>query len=904
MSLYEKTKAKEILVDTQEINKIVEETIGDVAKLVGSTLGPAGRVVLIERDNLSPFVTKDGVTVAKNIGYTDSSKNVIVEAAKEICLNTGKEAGDGPQDLDSLILTPNGWIRMGDITVGMEICGTSGTKQTVLGVFPKGKKEKYEVYFSGGALVTCCEDHLWTTTTTYGKSKTIPLKEILKDYKKLNKNGYPKYKYYVTNTYVDFNEKDLKIDPYFLGVMLGDGSLSNIGGSSIEISLGKNKEHILSKIVLPKGVEMRSEWNESKNYFRVKFTGVNSEGKSILKSLLKEIGLLGTTSKDKFIPKNYLYSSIISRKKLFQGLIDTDGHINKRGMFEFSTVSQNLFNDFSDLCRGLGKQISIRTKNRKKSKGYSTTTSFVVQERKGYRFGNKIIDIKKTGEFVEMQCIKVSNPDNLYITNGYTVTHNTTSAIVLADRIIQNGNKYLEATKGEENPQTIARDLLEIYENKIVDVIKKYSRKIETEEEMKHVATISSNGDTKVAEVVVEAVMSAGEDGHVVILEDLGGKTRCEYIDGYIITSSLKNLGALGTYFINDKSGQQCKMDNGFVMLYNGEINDHGLLLQLEELLTKNPVLAKSPFLILAHNFSDSAMEKLAKWFKAGYSVLPIKTPQYATTTSRTMFLSDMAAFTNGSVINPGDTEINVDSLGSFREVRANLYECMVYPDLQEDEERESRIKDRVMELNAIHDSAPSEFDRAIIKAAISRISGGVATIFVGGITELEIRERKARVEDAVEAVRSAIEEGIVYGGATMYLAIKKHLEFDPELKKSWIIIIDSLDCLIKKLLSNAGISKEEDLIIKTIKDSINIEEYKIDNLYDVNIRSIIKTDGCEIIEPAKVIRVVLANALSVATMLMTLGGVVVIPRDLSTERQLDLQKDVFKSIMNGGIES
>ncbi len=899
MSLYEKTKAKEILVEKSDIIDLVKKTIGNMAKLVGTTLGPAGRTVLIERDNLSPFITKDGVTVAKSIGYQDARQNVIVEAAKEICLNTGKEAGDGPQDLNSLILTPNGWVKMGDVTVGMEICGTNGTKQVVLGVFPKGKKEKYEVHFSGGAVVTCCEDHLWSITTLVGKDKTIPLKEIMKDYKKIDKNGYPRYKYFVNTTHADFNEKELKIDPYFLGVLLGDGSLTGKDRSSIEISLGKKKEYILDRVVLPAGVEMRSEWVDSKNYFRVKFTGVNLEGKSIIKSLLNEMGLFGVTSKDKFIPKNYLYSSIESRKKLLQGLIDTDGHVNKRGLFEFSTISEKLSNNFSDLCRGLGKQISIRVKNREKSNGYSTTTSFVVQERRGYKYGNKIIDIRKTGEMVEMQCIKVSNPDSLYITDGYTTTHNTTSAIVLADKFIENGIEYIENNK-QENPQAVARELSWVYENKIIEIINKYSKPMKTKEEMNDVALISSNGDETVSGVVVDAVMSAGDDGHVVILEELGGKTRCEYIDGYIVTSALKNLGSLGTMFINDKAGQQCKIDNGFVLLYNGEINDHAVIKKLETLINSYPVLSQSPFVIMAHNFSDSIMEVFAKIFKSGTAMLPIKTPQYATTTSRTLFLQDMAAYTNGQMVDPGPDPFDIDQLGSFREVRANLYECVVYADGEDEDERQTRIKERIQELNAIHDAAPSEFDKAIIKGAISRIGGGVSTIFVGGFTELEIRERKARVEDAVEAVRSAISEGIVPGGATMYLAIKKHLEKDPNRKPCWDILTKSLDFPIYKILDNGGISGFEKIIDELIN---SIEETSISKIFDVSVRNMVDAKESKIIEPSKVIRVVLGNAISVASMFITLGGVVVIPRDLTTERQLDMQKDVMKSLMSGMAE-
>jgi chaperonin GroEL len=567
MSLYEKTKAKEIIVDKKEIESTIKDTIYNMAELVGSTLGPAGRTVLIERDNLSPLVTKDGVTVAKNIGYLDSKKNVFVESAKEICLNTGKEAGDG-----------------------------------------------------------------------------------------------------------------------------------------------------------------------------------------------------------------------------------------------------------------------------------------------------------------------------------------TTSAIVLASSFIKRGYEYLQELGKEENPQAVSRSLLKVYEKEIKRVIKEYSKDITTPEEIKNIAMVSSNGDEVVSDVVLEATNSAGNDGHIVIAEDLGGETRCENIEGYIVTSSLKNLGALGTKFINDRGTQECKMDNGLILMYNGEINDHTVLSNLQELISKNNNLAKVPFVIMAHNFSDSVMEQLVKFFMSGFSILPIKTPHFATPTSRTIFLEDMAAYTGGKVVDPGFEELTIQDFGSFEKIRANVYECIVYPEDAGSEESNERIQKRIKELNAICDAATSEFDKSIIKGCISRISGGVSTIYVGGITELEIREKKARAEDAVEAVRSAISEGIVPGGATIYLAIKKELECI-KTESNWDIIINSLDELIDRILSNAGIQNKE-AIIKKLYNNIDIDKKEINMIYNANTRSVEKFSESKIIDPSKVIRVALGNALSVATMFLTLGGIVVVPRDLNAEMQTDLQKTAFQEMM------
>lgn len=567
MALYEKTKAKEILVNKDEIKNLVTKSISDMAELVGSTLGPAGRTVLIERDNLSPFLTKDGVTVAKSIGYKNASQNVIVEAAKEICLNTGKEAGDG-----------------------------------------------------------------------------------------------------------------------------------------------------------------------------------------------------------------------------------------------------------------------------------------------------------------------------------------TTSAVVLADALIKNGNKYLE-NNPTENPQSVARELSNVYNDIIIPTIREYSIKTETEKDLINVATISANGDKEVADVVVKAVMTAGEDGHVVIAEDLGNKLRAEYIDGYIVTSSLRDLGALGTIFINDRKNQQAKLNDGIMFLYNGEINDHGVLGKLQDLINNNDTLRNCPIILFAHAFSDTVLEILAKNFKAGLSIIPIKTPVSPITTSRVMFLQDMAAYSGGNVIDAGTiNELDIDDLGEFREAHINIYECVMYCDV-DNEFAQERIKKRIEELNAIHEAAKSEFDRMHIKANINKISGGVSTIFVGGISELEIRERKARVEDAVEAVKSAIAEGIIAGGASMYLAISKELLSHKDYNTRWNIIIDSLIRPIEKMLYNCGEDKI-DTLINGVLNGIDINKKTIGKIFDANRRHEVDPYIAGIIEPSKVIRVALGNAISVASMLITLGGVVVIPRDMDFERQVDLQKDAMRSIM------
>ena len=196
-------------------------------------------------------------------------------------------------------------------------------------------------------------------------------------------------------------------------------------------------------------------------------------------------------------------------------------------------------------------------------------------------------------------------------------------------------------------------------------------------------------------------------------------------------------------------------------------------------------------------------------------------------------------------------------------------------------------VDKRVGELKQIHDSAPDEFSKMHLRAHIARLQCGISTILVGGSSALEIREKKDRTEDAVEAVRSAIAEGIVAGGCYMQQVIKRHIQSLDNKKPSYEILIKALDAPIQLLLTNCGESPEE--IIPKIKGT---------KIFDADSHDFVDAYKTGIVEPAKVCRVSLGNALSVASLLITLGGIVVVPRNASLEQQMDLQKQAFGEMM------
>jgi chaperonin GroEL len=234
----------------------------------------------------------------------------------------------------------------------------------------------------------------------------------------------------------------------------------------------------------------------------------------------------------------------------------------------------------------------------------------------------------------------------------------------------------------------------------------------------------------------------------------------------------------------------------------------------------------------------------------------------------------------------------NVMGFGTFDSAKVGMYESVVQsmPDTD-------KVEARIAELKHLMDVSPSDFDKMHIKAAIGKLTGGISTIWVGGGSELEARERRDRVEDAVEAVKSAIAEGIIPGGCAAQLALAHVIKNHPDKKDSWVIMSSALEEPFKLLLNNCG--ENYDDIWPLIKDQYFDISGLPSTVFDANAHEIVDPIKAGIIEPAKVARVTIGNALSVAGLLTTLGGIVVAPRNAGLEQQLELSKGAFKEMMS-----
>jgi replicative DNA helicase len=392
------------------------------------------------------------------------------------------------QPLHSKILTPNGWVTMGDIKIGDKVISRDGKSCNVTGVFPQGKRPIYKISFNDGTETLCDEEHLWSVNTINqrnrstkkdGKNITLPPDNTYKTlstinmYKNVKVWNNRRLNYKIPNiSPVEFDKKELSINPYLLGVIIGDGCITIHNSPHFvtkDVEIIENVRKVYENISVSEHTRLITKKNgEIIKRSLIKVSLLN------MIQLLKGIGLYGSNSKTKFIPKDYLYTSVSDRVKLLQGLVDTDGYIDKHRC-EISTVSETLSLNIKELVQSLGGKVKITTKIGKYDDiecslvyriGFSFPNNGIIPSlltRKINRFkprtkysDNKFIkSIEYYGE-EEAKCIMVDNPEHLYVTDDYIVTHNTTAITKIANTAKNHGQNVLQIFF-EDNPKVIRR---------------------------------------------------------------------------------------------------------------------------------------------------------------------------------------------------------------------------------------------------------------------------------------------------------------------------------------------------------------------------------------------------------------------------------------------------------------
>jgi chaperonin GroEL (HSP60 family) len=495
------------VIEQGDIDTTMLKTFATIKATLEDHCGPYGKyAMLVDPTNpvSQPAFTKDGINILRAMEFVSPIERYVKNTVAYIGSRVERAAGDGPQPLYAKVLTPHGFKLMGDMRVGDIICGTNGSSQVVEGVYPKGQKEIYVVTLTDGRRVECCEDHLWSVISYQGFSRTLTTKELRNNGLWLRTKAAGITKYYLPVTPVEYTKTNMVLDPYLVGLLLGDGSLSGTG--SIELSLGYPKAHVIDKIILPEGISSNITEVPEKNYIRIKFTGRTPSGET-MHDLVRRVGLLGTTSPTKFIPPEYLYATSIDRQELLDGLVSTDGYVNVRGSIEYSTVSAQLRDNVMELMRSLGLLATCYTYNNRVG-GYSDTTVYRVYQLQERKYGIGIASVEPTGNYTDMQCIKVSNEDHLYITDNHVVTHNTTSSMIIMTTVLEYLREYLKTHKISYH------DFVEAYQEFESRVLKELTASAvhitpETSKELIraivfHQAFTSSHGDVELSDMVAD----------------------------------------------------------------------------------------------------------------------------------------------------------------------------------------------------------------------------------------------------------------------------------------------------------------------------------------------------------------------------------------------------------------
>jgi len=355
--------------------------------------------------------TKEGITEAIRKEFKGSRVRTLAERKKEVLrevIPTGIDVLDNwifgcggipvctvgelfgepdvgkAQPLDTVIMTPYGPKLMGDIKIGDIICNTNGGKQTVTGVFPQGKKDVYKVTFNDNSTTRCCSEHLWQVKTPNDLHRkkpyrVVPLSEMKNNFKQ--NGGKLNYRLPPIKPVFFNSQKKLPLDPYLLGLLLGDGCMSGVSKNVVFC----NPEHDLQKSFMEKlPIQDTGVICNRKKDVRIK-RKVKNNKISETKKILCDLNLVGKKSTEKFIPENYIYTSKENRLALLQGLIDTDGTVSgdRMTIIEYSTSSKQLAQDCVFLVRSLGIQVKIIERipyyvyKNKKRKGSLNRTVFL-----------------------------------------------------------------------------------------------------------------------------------------------------------------------------------------------------------------------------------------------------------------------------------------------------------------------------------------------------------------------------------------------------------------------------------------------------------------------------------------------------------------------------------------------
>jgi len=458
-------------------------------------------------------------------------------------------------------------------------------------------------------------------------------------------------------------------------------------------------------------------------------------------------------------------------------------------------------------------------------------------------------------------CKQVSSKTNDVAGDG------TTTATVLAQALVKNGLRYVAAGG---NPVSVKKGM-DFAVNQAFEVIETFAQPIVSKEQITFVATISGN-DPEVGRIVADAMEQVGKDGIITIEESRGRDTTLSLVEGMKF-----DKGYISPFFVNNHEKMEAKHSDVSILLYDGRISDHSQLLPLIQKVNEK---LKKPLMIIADSIDGDAFQFLViNAYQGKRPWFAVKTPGFAT--QKKDYLYDIAALTGGTVISAEMGKnletTTLEDLGTARTVVVTKETTTII----EGNGKEQDIEDRIAQVKATLKQAVSDYEVKILNERIAKLSGGAAIIRVGASTEAELTEKKYRYEDALNATRAAVDEGIVPGGGVTLLRISNELVNtleDADERVGFDTVKRALVEPVRQIAFNAGMSP--DVVVATI--SAMEKSFGL----DARTGKYVPMIESGIIDPAKVTRSALLNAASIAGLVLTTETLIV-DKPISGEKVL-----------------
>lgn len=430
----------------------------------------------------------------------------------------------------------------------------------------------------------------------------------------------------------------------------------------------------------------------------------------------------------------------------------------------------------------------------------------------------------------------------------------TTTATVLAEAILQEGMKNVAAGV---NPMALKRGMLKAVDKVVVE-LEKISQELKERREIEQVATISANNDKDVGKIIADAMEKAGKDGVITAEEGKGLKTELEVVEGMQF-----DRGYISPYFITDQEEMICELEDTLILINDGKISGMKNLLPLLEKISQ----MGKPLLIIAESVEGEALATLVvNKLRGTLGAAAVKAPGYGD--RRKEMLKDIAVLTGGQFISEEVgiklENVKIEDLGVAKKIKIDKDTTTII----EGKGKTEDIKGRIQQIKSAIDTTTSDYDKEKLQERLAKLSGGVAVIKVGAATEIEMKEKKARVEDALHATRAAVEEGIIPGGGVGFIrtipTIEKFSEtLEGEERLGASIIAKVLSEPLRWISNNAG--EEGAVIVEKVKSAkeknigFNAETLQLEDLMEAGV-----------LDPTKVARIALQNAVSIASLLTT----------------------------------